>query len=100
MGQAQRIVDRHSVSRTSPGYFIEQVQPIWDRHSESSTGSTYQGQAQRIEDRHSNYRARNTVLLLYSEHCPMSLHGQFTRFSGRFSRAFLGLCKTQCPQCF
>ena len=66
MGQAQRIVDRHSVSwtgtayraqaqvsRTSTGYFIEQVQPIWDRHSESSTVSTYQGQAQRIEDRHS-----------------------------------------------
>ena len=91
MGQAQRIEDKHRVFYRTGAAYLGHAQRIVDRHRVSSTGSTYQGQAQRIEDRHSNYRARNTVLLLYSEHCPMSLHGIFTRFSGRFSRASFGV---------
>lgn len=41
------------------------------------TSTAYRGQAQRIVNRHSNYRARNTVLLLYIEHCLL-----FGSFSG------------------
>ena len=91
-GQAQRIEDGHSVSSTGTAYW-RQAQGIEDRHSVLRTSTAYRGQAQRIVDRHSNYRARNTVLLLYSEHCPMSLHGEFTRFSGRFSGAFYPGCQ-------
>ena len=76
LGQAQPIEDRHSLSSTGKAY-RGQAQGIQDRHSVSMTSTAYRGQAQRIVDRHSNYRARNTVLLLYSEHCLL-----FGSFSG------------------
>ena len=91
-GQAQRIKDGHRLSSTGTAYW-RQAQGIEDRHSVLRTIIAYRGQAQRIVDRHSKYRARNTVLLLYSEHCPMSLHGEFMRFSGRFSGAFYPGCQ-------
>ena len=51
MGQAQRIVDRHSVSWTGTAYRA-QAQRIEDKHRVFyRTGAAYLGQAQRIEHR-------------------------------------------------
>ena len=54
---AQRIYDRHNVSRRGTAYSEDRysertAQRIYDRHSESRRGTAYRRQAQRIENRY------------------------------------------------